>query len=102
MIKRIIEIIVLILLGGVFGCASQPLDEDQLLERDHKRQMAVNNWVYCQRVLEAHGIFQIHGGHEHNRDGSVRMAGPNGTRQAVKDDLHTNSCRQRLGEGWEH
>ena len=101
MMKRIIEIIVLILLGGVLGCSSTPLGEDQLFDRDHKRQMAVNNWHFCKKLMEAHRETVWHYNHMHDSKDRVKMAGPNGVRQATRDDLHYNQCRRRLGEAWE-
>ena len=78
----------------IFGCASEPLTEEEEFERDYKRGMEVENWVRCEQIYANAGKPTMHMDHIHTKHSRIR-------RWMIHRDLFTNHCRYLLGrEGW--
>ena len=82
-----------LLVCAMSGCAGQ-LTEQQEYDRDDRRVQANDMWRRCLHLYESVGVPTYHVGHEHDRRTGEVHGGKAVKRQAVRDDIHSNNCKQ--------
>jgi hypothetical protein len=78
------------------GCASKPLTEEQIEEREWNRAMDRENWALCEQLYKQAGKPTYHIDHSHSKG-----VGKSRNRHWwIESDLLTNQCRRVLRDEW--